>query len=48
MKKLFISLAGLILAASQICSAQQVLSLDDALKIALSENASVKVADLEI
>ena len=48
MKKLFLSLAGLILAASQICSAQQVLSLDDALKIALSENASVKVADLEI
>ena len=48
MKKLFISLAGLFLAASQICSAQQVLSLDDALKIALSENASVKVADLEI
>ena len=48
MKKLFISLAGLFFAASQICSAQQVLSLDDALKIALSENASVKVADLEI
>ena len=48
MKILFLSLAGLILAASQICSAQQVLSLDDALKIALSENASVKVADLEI
>ena len=48
MKELFISLAGLILAASQICSAPQVLSLDDALKIALSENASVKVADLEI
>ena len=48
MKKLFLSLAGLFLVAAQICSAQQVLSLEDALKIALSENASVKVADLEI
>lgn len=48
MKKILISVAGLILMASQISSAQQIITLDDALRIALSENASVRVADLEI
>ena len=35
-------------AASQPEEGKVVLTLDDALKIALSENTSVKVADLEI
>ncbi|MBR5042441.1 MAG: TolC family protein [Bacteroidales bacterium] len=48
MKKILISFAGLFLMASPICPAQQILTLDDAIKVALSENASVRIADLEI
>lgn len=48
MKKILISVAGLVFMAAQVSYSQQLITLDDALRIALSENASVKVADLEI
>lgn len=57
MKKLFLALALLLPAAAAHAQYQEappaqdttlVLTLDDALKIALSENTSVKVADLEV
>ena len=57
MKKLLIVLALLLPAAARAQYQEQpaqpadstlVLSLDDAIKIALSENTSVKVADMEV
>ena len=49
MRKLYLSFVALFLATMSL-SAQQpkLISLDDAIRIALSENVSVKVADMEI